>query len=154
MAIPLGSPNTIPPAAVGLVAEFEGLRTRAYLCPAGVWTIGYGHTLNVKKGDTCTPEQAAAWLCRDLEEAGADVRRLVKVPLSENQYGALASFTFNLGAGALKSSTLLRRLNAGEYSAVPAELKKWNKATVNGKKVILDGLTKRRAREGELWSAK
>lgn len=136
-----------------LVKKYEGLQTQAYRCPAGVWTIGYGHTQGVKPGMEVTGEEAEAMLSRDLSQAGAQVERLVHVPLTDNQFSALASFVFNAGAGNLESSTLLRRLNAGDYDAVPTELAKWVKATdpKTGRKVTLAGLVRRRAAEGELW---
>jgi len=136
-----------------LVKKYEGLRTQAYRCPAGVWTIGYGHTQGVKPGMEVTGEEAEAMLSRDLSQAGVQVERLVRVPLTDNQFSALTSFVFNVGAGSLDSSTLLRRLNTGDYDAVPSELAKWVKATdpKTGKKVALAGLVRRRAAEGELW---
>ena len=138
-----------------LVKRFEGLRTQAYRCPAGVWTIGYGHTHGVKPGMEITEGQADATLCQDLMEAAEQVERLVRVPLTDCQLAALASFVFNAGAGNLESSTLLHRLNTGDYDAVPTELAKWVKATdpKTGKKFSLPGLVKRRAAEGELWLA-
>lgn len=136
-----------------LVKRFEGLQKHAYRCPAGVWTIGYGHTRGVKPGMEITEEKAEELLQQDLSEAGEQVERLVHVPLTDNQYSALASFVFNVGAGSLAASTLLRRLNAGDFDSVPVELAKWVKATdpKTGKKVTLAGLVKRRAAEGELW---
>lgn len=136
-----------------LVKRFEGLRTQAYRCPAGVWTIGYGHTKGVRPDMKITAEQADELLRQDLAESGEQVERLVRVKLTDSQFSALASFVFNVGAGNLQNSTLLRRLNAGDYDAVPSELAKWVKATDprTGKKVTLAGLVKRRAAEGELW---
>ncbi len=136
-----------------LVKKYEGLRTEAYRCPAGVWTVGYGHTQGVKPGMEVTAGEAEELLSRDLAQAGAHVERLVRVPLTDNQFSALVSFVFNAGAGSLQNSTLLRRLNAGDYDAVPSELAKWVKATdpKTGKKMTLAGLVRRRAAEGELW---
>jgi lysozyme len=136
-----------------LVKRFEGLRTKAYRCPAGVWTIGYGHTDGVQPEMEITEAKAEELLRQDLTEAGEAVERMVHVPLTDHQFSALASFVFNVGAGSLQISTLLRRLNAGDYHAVPSELAKWVKATdpKTGQKVPLAGLVKRRAAEGELW---
>lgn len=136
-----------------LVKQCEGLRTEAYRCPAGVWTIGYGHTDGVSPGRTVTEIEAERLLLQDLAEAGEQVERLVRVPLTDHQFSALVSFVFNAGPGSLESSTLLRRLNAGDYDAVPSELARWVKATNprTGKKVTLPGLVRRRAMEGELW---
>lgn len=102
-----------------------------------------------------TAEQAEETLRQDLLEAAGQVERLVRVPLTDCQLAALVSFVFNAGAGSLESSTLLHRLNTGDYDAVPSELAKWVKATdpKSGKKVSLPGLVKRRAAEGELWLA-
>lgn len=145
--------------AVALVRQFEGFRADAYLCPAGVWTIGYGHTRGVKKGDRISRERAEELLIEDLAEAAAAVDRLVKVPINPMQRGALASFVFNVGADedadtiaeGLGDSTLLKLLNQGNYAAAAAEFGKWVKATVAGKKVTLGGLVKRRAAEAALF---
>lgn len=140
-------------AGLKLVQKFEGLKLDAYLCPAGVWTIGYGHTKGVKKGDKITQAEADKILAQDLSQCGEQVEKSVRVPLHDNQFAALASFVFNAGYGSLLSSTLLRRLNNGDYDCVPSELCKWVKATnpKTGKKVTLSGLVKRRAAEGQLW---
>lgn len=138
---------------LNLVKQFEGLRLEAYRCPAGVWTIGYGHTHGVKLGAKITEQQAEQLLADDLAESGAQVDQCVNVTLNDNQYAALSSFVFNAGIGNLTASTLLKRLNTGDYDCVPSELSKWVKATdpKTGKKVSLAGLVKRRAAEGVLW---
>ena len=138
---------------VALVKQFEGLYTQAYRCPAGVWTIGYGHTDGVTPGMSISEKQAEKYLKDDLAAAGEQVGRLVKVPLNNHQFAALASFVFNVGAGSLAGSTLLRRLNGGDYQCVPSELAKWVKATDprTGQRISLPGLVKRRAAEGVLW---
>ena len=133
-----------------IVKEAEGLRLSAYLCPAGIPTIGYGHTKDVKLGDTCTREQAEEWLENDFFMAKNDVKAVVKVPLRENQLDALASFVFNLGVRKLIQSTLLKKLNAGDYSGAAAEFDKW----VFAGKVKLNGLVKRRAKERQLFEEK
>lgn len=130
-----------------LCAEFEGLRLVAYLCPAKIWTIGYGHTKGVKPGDKITIEQARAFLREDVKEAEEAVNALVKVPLTQGQFDALVDFTFNLGRGALAGSTLLKLLNATKYDAARLEFVKWNKA--GGK--VLDGLTRRREAEAKMF---
>ena len=134
-------------AGLGLVKSFEGFREKAYLCPAGVPTIGYGRTLGVKLGQTCTQAQADAWVQEEYDEFEAAVRKLVKVPLTPNQLGALTSFAYNLGVGNLGSSTLLKLLNGGDYAGAAAQFARWNKAS--GK--ALAGLTKRRAAEAALF---
>ena len=132
-----------------IVKEAEGLRLSAYLCPAGIPTIGYGHTKGVKLGDTCTKEQAEKWLENDFFTAKQEVKAVVKVPLKENQLDALTSFVFNLGVRKLIQSTLLKKLNAGDYSGAAAEFDKW----VFAGKVKLNGLIKRRAKERKLFES-
>ncbi|MEV5030969.1 lysozyme [Sphingobium sp. LMC3-1-1.1] len=130
-----------------LIKQFEGCKLTAYQCPAKVWTIGYGRTTNVKKGDTCTQAQADAWLVEEYDAFEKKVRALVKVPVSDNQLGALVSFAYNVGVGNLASSTLLKKLNAGDYASAAGQFPKWNKA--GG--VILAGLVRRRAAEALLF---
>src|SRR5690348_1914128 len=107
-------------ATLDLIIEFEGLKLTAYQDSVGVWTIGVGHTsddyFKVYKGLTITKDKAYDLLNHDLKEAEAAVDKLVKVPLNSNQRGALTSWTFNLGQGNLASSTMLKKLNAGDYS--------------------------------------
>lgn len=138
-------------AALALIRQWEGLRLTAYQDVAGVWTIGYGSTRDVRPGQRITEAEAVARLRRDLAEAEAAVWNAVDVDLNDNQFGALVSFVFNVGAGAFRSSSLLRKLNAGDYAAVPGELAKWNKARVNGALRPVAGLTNRRAAEAGLW---
>ena len=140
-------------AGLKLVQKFEGLKLEAYLCPAGVWTIGYGHTKGVKKGSKITAAEANKLLAQDLAQCGELVQKHVRVPLHDNQFAALSSFVFNAGIGSLIASSLLRRLNNGDYDCVPSELSRWVKAKnpKTGQKVTLPGLVKRRAAEGQLW---
>ena len=133
---------------VELIKHFEGFEDTAYLCPANVWTIGYGRTRNVKEGDRITEAQAERDLLEELEEFKHQGLHSVKVELTQNELDALTSWTYNLGVGNLKSSTLLKKLNAGSKDEVPAEMLRWNKAS--GK--VLAGLTKRREAEAELWA--
>jgi lysozyme len=130
-----------------IVRKFEGCKLTAYLCPAGIPTIGYGHTHNVKLGDTCTQQQADEWLEDDFFYATSDVKAVVKVPLTDNQLDALASFVFNLGVRKLIRSTLLKKLNAKDYTGAANEFDKWVFAA--GKK--LNGLIARRAAEKALF---
>lgn len=140
-------------AGLALVRGFEGLRTDAYRCPAGVWTIGYGHTGDVRPGQHITPDDAERMLREDLAACGEQVEELITVPLTDCQFAALVSFVFNAGAGSLRGSTLRRRLNTGDYDCAPTELAKWVKALDprTGQRVPLPGLVRRRAAEGELW---
>ena len=135
-----------------LLKKFEGCKLKAYQCPAGVWTIGYGHTSaagapEVVQGMTITQADANNILRRDLVKYETGVEALVKQPLTQNQFDVLVDFAYNAGIGALKSSTLLKRVNAADFDAVPAELMKWTK---NGKKV-LPGLVNRRRAEAGWW---
>lgn len=130
-----------------LIKEFEGLRLTAYLCPAQVWTIGYGHTAGVRQGDVIIEAQADAFLRHDLAASELAVGRRVTALLNQNQFDALVSFTFNLGAGNLSRSTLLKKLNAGDYAGAAEEFLRWNRA--GGKP--LAGLSRRRAAERALF---
>ncbi len=135
------------PAAVDLVAEMEGFRAQAYLCPAGVWTIGYGHTADVVKNMVISKATARQLLESDLQQAASAVRAAVSVKLSQNQFDALVSFVFNVGAGAFGESTLLGLLNKGDFSGAAEQFRRWNKSG----KVVLPGLVRRRAAERELF---
>lgn len=139
--------RNIPIDVYDLVKRYEGLKLKAYKCPAGIWTIGYGHTKGVKPNDEITNTAAEKLLVQDLEEAAKSVDSLVKVPLTDLQRGVLCSFVFNLGHGRLKESTLLTVLNQKEYDAVPEQLLRWTRS--NGK--ILRGLLSRRLAEALLW---
>lgn len=133
-----------------LIKKFEGLRLEAYKCPAGKNTIGYGHTRGVRIGQKITKDQAERFLADDFLEAESEVARMVKVPLTWNQLDALASFVFNLGAAKLLGSTLLKKLNSGDYKGAAAEFDKW--VFANG--VKLNGLIARRKAERELFEGK
>jgi lysozyme len=133
---------------IELIKKYEGCELEAYLCPAGVWTIGYGSTKGVSKGDTITQEEAEQILKNDImHEAEVYVDNFVTAKLNQNQYDALVSFTFNLGGGALQKSTLLKKLNNGDYQGAANEFTRWVYA--GGKK--LNGLVKRRREEKELF---
>lgn len=129
-----------------VVANYEGLRTSAYRDPVGIPTICYGHTATARIGQTRTQEECDELLRGDLGEALAAVDELVKVPLPVERRAALASFVYNVGAGNLAGSTLLRRLNAGDAVGACAELSRWVYADGNK----LPGLVTRRATEREL----
>lgn len=132
---------------IELIKKYEGCVLKAYKCPSGVWTIGYGHTNGVKSGMQITKAQALDYLKQDLNVFEKAVTDYVKVPLNQNQFDALVSFSFNCGTGALKTSTLLKKLNSCDYSGAANELLKWNKS--NGK--VLNGLVKRRQEEKKLF---
>ena len=151
-------PKSISKAGLTLIKDFEGLhkvqdgKIHPYVCPAGVLTQGYGSTKGVKRGVTWTKEQASEVLMQDVNDHADAIYKNVKVELTQSQFDALVSFVFNLGAGAFKSSTLLKKLNKGLMDEVPAEFMKWNKARVNGKLTPLKGLTRRRTAEAAMFS--
>lgn len=130
-----------------MIAGHEGLRLEAYLCPAGVWTIGYGHTKGAKPGMTITRQRAEALLKEDLLTAENTVNRLY-LKLNQNQFDALVSFVFNVGSGNFLRSTLLKKIQANANDpAIAAEFNKWNR----GGGRVLPGLVKRRQQEAELY---
>lgn len=131
-----------------LIKDFEGFRTNAYQDSVGVWTIGYGHTKGVQPTDVISPQQGEEMLTHELSEYENYVTDLVKVPLEQHQFDALVSWTYNLGPTNLKSSTLLKVLNAGYYQQVPDQIKRWDKA--GGKR--LEGLTRRREAEAQMFA--
>lgn len=133
-----------PWIAAPLIKQFEGLELKAYICPAGVWTIGYGHTRGVKPGQVITKEEAENLLRKDLERYQMELSNLVKVPVTDGQFIALMSWFYNLGNTLdVRRSQLLKKLNAGDYSGAAAEFPKWRKS---GNEVI-PGLVRRRAAE-------
>ena len=153
-------PTTISNKGIDLIKRFEGLHKvqedgmiSSYRCSAGRWTVGWGSTKGVRSGMRITQDEAEMRLREDLRSAEADVKQLVTVPLTQGQYDSLVSFVFNLGGPAFKSSTLLRKLNAGFADDVPEQFLRWNKARVGGKLTPLKGLTRRRAAEAAIFSA-
>jgi len=139
---------------LNLIKDFEGLETDAYRDRAGVLTIGYGETKNVKENDSITEQHATAMLDKRLREFEQYIDDLVSVPLNANQNSALVSLIYNIGPSAFSKSTLLQKLNEGKYDEVPYQMKRWNKATVNGQLTELQGLTRRRQAEADLFSEK
>ncbi len=131
---------------VELVKEFEGLSLTAYLCPAGIWTIGYGRTEGVRKGDTCTEKEAEEYLKEDLEWANDAVNDYIRVSLNQSQHDGLTSFTYNVGSTALSESTLVKRLNKKQDpdTVISAELPRW---VHDGNGNVLPGLVRRRNAE-------
>lgn len=141
---------------LSLVKQWEGFRAEAYPDPGSrdgtPWTIGYGTTkiggVPVKKGQTISEPEAARLLGIELTRVAAVVERLVKASLTDNQFGALVSFTYNIGDDAFTRSTLLKKLNAGDYAAVPAQMARW----VHNDGNQMQGLVNRRAAEAGLWA--
>ncbi|MGJ8480826.1 lysozyme [Sphingobium yanoikuyae] len=137
------------PAGRALITQYEGERLKSYLCPAGILTIGVGHTgPDVHRGQTITKEQSQKLLAADLRRFEAAVNRLGGT-MSQHQFDALVSFAFNVGEGALAKSTLLRKHRAGDHHGAAREFSRWNRG--GGK--VLAGLVKRRAAEAALYLA-
>lgn len=136
---------------IELIKKYEGLRLTAYRCPSGVLTIGYGHTKTVVLGMSINRTMADLLLMQDLQVFEDGVNRLVKVPLTQNQFDALVSLSFNIGLGAFGRSTMLKLLNNKDYKGAAESFMKW----VNGRSpqglVPLPGLIKRRTEEKELF---
>jgi lysozyme len=132
---------------IDLIKAYEGLRLEAYQDSVGVWTIGYGTTRGVKAGQKITRAEAEQFLQAEVARFEPQLSALVKVPLKQNQYDALTSFIYNLGATNLGSSTLLKLLNAGDYAGAAKQFGRWSKA--GGKE--LAGLTARRAAESAMF---
>jgi lysozyme len=130
-----------------LIKKYEGCRLKAYKCPAGVCTIGYGHTGNVKEGQVITQAHADDLFDKDIQRFVDGVNKVVNVILNQNQFDALVSFSYNCGVGALQNSTLLEYVNKKQFAKASAEFNKWNKG--GGK--VLQGLVKRRNDEQALF---
>lgn len=150
----LGIPESMSVSnkGVDLICEFEGKRLVAYDDGVGVWTIGFGTIKypsgnRVKKGDTCTLEQAKEYMRHDLIEFEHAVNSSVKAPLNQNQFDALVSLAYNIGSSAFKSSTLVKKLNAGDYQGAADQFNVWINA--GGKR--MQGLVNRRDREKLLF---
>lgn len=159
--------------AIELIKRFEGIadgnpatvNLDPYLCPAGVWTIGWGHTVrdsigrqvkgaeNKKKAHSIyqngiAMEEAERLLAEDVLDFALAIDELINVEINDNQFCAMVSFAFNVGLGAFERSTMLRLLNKGEFDSVPSQIMRWTKA--GGRE--LKGLKRRREAESELWN--
>ena len=133
--------------AIALIKEFEGCRYRAYDCPAGVCTIGYGHTKGVYSGMNITQEDAERFLAEDIAEVEKAINQSVFISLNQNQFDALVSFVFNIGIPAFYKSTLLQKLNLGAFRVIPYEMNRW--CNIKGK--FSKGLQNRRNKEVALF---
>ena len=137
---------------LALLKKFEGCELKAYQDSVGVWTIGYGHTKEVKEGDQINKDEAEHLLAEEMPEYEGYINSYVDVPLEQNQFDALTCWVYNLGPTNLRNSTLLTVLNQERYTDVPREIKRWNKA--GGK--VLKGLIRSRDAaallfEGQNW---
>ena len=143
------------PQALAIIREFEGFREQAYVDTDGTPVIGYGLSKvdgrKVRLGDHISEDKADAVLSQQVLDLQEQIESMVTVELSSNQLSALSSFAFNVGIYGLQSSTLLRKLNAGDYLGAANEFPRWNKATIRGIKRPLAGLTRRREAEKQLF---
>jgi lysozyme len=135
---------------IALIKKFEGCELESYQDSVGVWTIGYGHTKDVKDGDKINQEEAEYLLIEEMPEYEGYINDLVKIPLEQCEFDALCSWVYNLGPTNLQESTLLRVLNEGKHNEVPTQIKRWNKA--GGQ--VLEGLVRRREAEALLFQGK
>ncbi len=147
--------KTTSKVGIDLISSFEDTKLKAYDDSIGVWTIGIGTTVypngvKVKKGDVCTLEQAKSYFANDLKRFEKTVNDSVKVDLTQNQFDALVSLTYNIGSTAFKNSTLLKKLNAKDFTGAADQFLVWNKG--GGK--IMKGLVRRREAERALFTKK
>lgn len=134
--------------AIDIIKKYESLQLTSYKCPAGVWTIGYGHTSDVVgEGQVITEDAALNLLKGDLIDASIRSESAIKTELNDNQFGAIISLVFNIGITRFKESTLLKKINEGDLIGAADEFPRWNK--VKGE--VLNGLTKRREDERLLF---
>lgn len=144
----------ISPAGIALIKKWEGWYPKAYKDPVGVWTIGWGTTgIEARPGRTITKKQGDAFLKEELDEVADQVRAAVKIALTQHQFDALVSFTYNVGIGNLKRSTLLRLINRGNFIGAAGQFARWNKARdrATNAYITLRGLTNRRRDEALLF---
>ena len=149
-------PLSLSTHGLTLLLESEGMRLKAYLDSAGIWTIGggtirYPDGTQVREGDTCTREQAEYWVHNDLAWACKAVNDMVAVDINQKMFDALVNFVYNVGESAFHKSSLLRQLNQGNFKQASMEFDKWNKARSNGKLITVNGLVNRRNREQALF---
>ena len=135
---------------IDLIKEFEGFSERVYLCPGGVYTIGYGHTRGVQIGDTCTREKAEEYLRDDLKDTEETIEALIEVPLTQNQFDALVSLVYNIGSGNFYDSTIRRVINCKVTDK--EEYRRAWMMWVKSKGKVLKGLVRRREAEYKLFS--
>jgi len=138
-------------AGIELLKQFEGYRATAAALPQGGWTIGYGHTKSARKGASIPENDAEALLHYDLIEVVQAVNDLTYTPLNQNQFDALVCFAFNVGLDNFRRSTVLRRVNEGALLQAACLLEMWRKAEVQGEKIVVDALVRRRAAEKAMF---
>jgi len=146
--------KTFSAYGIQLLKRLEGCKLKAYLDSAGIPTIGVGHIRDVEMGDQITMSHAEYMLSRDLVRFEKCVNRNVRVPINQNQYDALVCFAFNLGCRSLRTSTLLKRLNAKKYAEAADQFLRWNKVRIKGVLTVSRGITNRRKTERSLFLGK
>jgi len=146
-------------STVDLVKRWEGFKAKAYICPVGVLTVGYGTTnlagipgVNITRTTVVTEAQAEDWLIKGLEQFAKQIRPFIKAPINENEFGAFLSLAYNIGPSAFINSSALRFFNAGDKKQASERIKLWNKGTIKDKKVVLQGLVNRREDEVKLFN--
>jgi lysozyme len=143
--------NRVSSVGLDLVKRFEGYRRQAAQLPDGRWTIGYGHTLTAREGAQVSEDDAESLLIYDLNGASKTVSEVVFTPLNQNQFDALCSFAFNLGADEFRGSDVLKRLNEGGMVQAACAMEMWRKAEFEGEEIVVDALVRRRAAEKILF---
>jgi lysozyme len=138
-------------AAIELLKTFEGYRQKAAQLPDGRWTIGYGHALTAREGAVVSPADAEALLLYDLIGVAHAVNEAVFTPLSQNQFDALCCFAFNIGVENFRRSAALRRVNEGSLLQAAYAMEMWRRADVDGERIVIDALVRRRAAEKALF---
>ena len=140
----------LSPEGLAFIKGFEKCRLTAFKpTPEDDWTLGWGHTEGVKKGDTCTQEQADAWLAEDTGWVNDTLNSAITIVVNQSEFDACGSLCYNIGASAFEDSTLVRLLNNGQFDLASQQFARWNKQ--KGK--VLDGLTRRRAAETALFNS-
>lgn len=147
-------PQGVDEDGIAFITECEGCELEPYYDQAGYLTVGVGHLLDGPDDPynrTITQEESDELLTGDLAETEDCLDNCIQVPVDQNQYNAVASLTFNIGTGAFSDSTLLKKLNASDYPGAADQFLVWNKITVDGEKVVSEGLSNRREKERELF---
>jgi lysozyme len=140
------------PSGIALIKQFEKCELISYPDVRGIWTIGWGQTGPwVTKGLTCTQGQADMWLQQAVDKASAALTRMIKVPVTQNQFDALVCWAYNIGLGAAASSSAIATLNQGHTDDVPRHMALYDEVTINEQRVVNSNLVARRAAESELY---
>ena len=144
MEIKMNQNVKIPQEVFEVIKKFEGFKAKAYKCPAGVWTIGYGTTKGVKEGQSITEFDAYRQLVQWFLVPAQTIKKVLFVPVQDYEFGAIMSLVYNVGQGAIVSSTLIKKINANSKSDASNEFLRWDKIRINGELVPSKGLSNRR----------